>query len=216
MVDSYRHKGLRKRLVEGIRAKGIKDERVLTAIGKLPRHYFLEKAFVEVAYEDRAFPIGHEQTISQPFTVAYQTELLEIEPRQMVLEIGTGSGYQAAILALMGARVFTIERQKALHTYSNKMFELLGLPQIRTYFRDGNNGLPEFAPFDKIIVTAAAPEIPEKLSKQLKVGGVLIVPVGGQDGQVMYKITRLSETKFDCQKLRRFKFVPFLPGTVDR
>ncbi len=215
MQDGYRHKGLRKQLVSGIREKGITDEGVLKAIGKLPRHLFLDRAFEEIAYEDRAFPIASDQTISQPYTVAYQTELLEIKRRDMVMEVGTGSGYQASILAIMGARVFTIERHKALHDFSNKMFEKLGLTQIRSYHRDGYKGLAEFAPFDKIIVTAAAPNIPNNLTKQLKIGGVMIVPVGPSEVQYMYKITRLSADKYDYKKLHRFRFVPFLKGTVD-
>src|ERR1044071_7239815 len=164
--DTYRHKGLRKKLVDGIRKKGITDERVLSAINKIPRHFFLDSAFDEVAYEDRAFPIGEGQTISQPYTVAYQTQLLEVKSFNKVLEIGTGSAYQAVVLAEMGAQVYTIERQKKLFE-SNKTFDYLKkFPNIKFFYGDGFEGLPTFAPFDKIIITAAAPEIPEKLIQQ--------------------------------------------------
>ncbi len=211
MEDNYRHKGMRRQLVEELRSKGIQDEAVLSAINQLPRHFFLEKAFVEWAYQDKAFPIGKEQTISQPYTVAYQTALLKIKKRESVLEIGTGSGYQAAILALLGARVYTLERQELLYSRSTQLLKALGLGGVRTYLRDGYKGLPELAPYDKILVTAGAPEIPQNLCKQLKIGGVLVVPVG-EKVQRMYKITRLSDTDFEHQQLDNFKFVPFLKG----
>ena len=172
MTDSYRHKGLRKRLVDQLRQKGIRDEAVLTAIGAVPRHFFLDKAFEEHAYEDKPFPIGNQQTISQPYTVAYQSALLEVKKRDRILEIGTGSGYQAAILGAMGARVFTVERQEALFLKSRELLEQLGFANIRCFFRDGSKGLPEFAPYDKIIVTAGAPVVPQPLKEQLAVGGV--------------------------------------------
>lgn len=211
--DTYRHKGLRKKLVETIRAKGIKDEKVLSAINSLPRHFFMEKAFEEWAYVDKAFPIGSDQTISQPYTVAFQTELLEIKKRDKVLEIGTGSGYQAAILALLGARVYTIERQEDLFHKTNDLLGMLEVGNIRTYFRDGYKGLPEFAPFDKMIVTAGATEIPEALKNQLKNGGVLVIPVGDNNTQKMYRITRISEMEFKKEEFANFRFVPFLKGT---
>lgn len=211
--DTYRHKGLRKKLVETIRLKGIRDEKVLKAINALPRHFFLEKAFEEWAYADQAFPIGNEQTISQPYTVAFQTELLEIKKRDKILEVGTGSGYQAAILALLGARVHTIERQEALFHKTNALLEKLEVGNIRTYFRDGYKGLPEFAPFDKMIVTAGATNIPDALKEQLKIGGVLVIPVGDDQSQKMYRITKISAKEFKKEEFANFRFVPFLKGT---
>lgn len=211
MTDSYRHKGLRKRLVDQLRQKGIRDEAVLTAIGAVPRHFFLDKAFEEHAYEDKPFPIGNQQTISQPYTVAYQSALLEVKKRDRILEIGTGSGYQAAILGAMGARVFTVERQEALFLKSRELLEQLGFANIRCFFRDGSKGLPEFAPYDKIIVTAGAPVVPQPLKEQLAVGGILVIPVG-EDVQYMYRITRVSETEFREEMLDAFRFVPFLEG----
>ncbi len=215
MQDSYRHKGLRRRLIESIKAKGIKDSTVLEAMNKLPRHFFLDKAFEELAYEDKAFPIAANQTISQPFTVAFQSEQLRIKPKMSVMEIGTGSGYQASVLALMGARVYTIERQEDLYHFANNMFKKLNLPQIRTYFRDGYKGLPEFAPFDRIIVTAGAADLPKELIHQLKIGGLMIVPVG-EGVQTMTLIKRTSEKEFARKELQEFRFVPFLKGTVGR
>lgn len=211
--DTYRHKGLRKKLVETIRAKGIRDEKVLTAINSLPRHFFMEKGFEEWAYVDKAFPIGSDQTISQPYTVAFQSELLQIKKRDKVLEVGTGSGYQAAILALLGARVHTIERQEALFHKTNELLGKLEVGNIRTYFRDGYKGIPEFAPFDKMIVTAGATNIPTALKNQLKIGGVLVIPVGDDQTQKMYRITRISEKEFEKEEFENFRFVPFLKGT---
>ncbi|MBL7803020.1 MAG: protein-L-isoaspartate(D-aspartate) O-methyltransferase [Saprospiraceae bacterium] len=211
MTDSYRHKGLRKKLVDQLRQRGIRDEAVLTAIGAVPRHFFLDKAFEEHAYEDKPFPIGNQQTISQPYTVAYQSALLEVKKRDRILEIGTGSGYQAAILGAMGARVFTVERQEALHLKSKELLEQLGFTNIRCFFRDGTKGLAEFAPYDKIIVTAGAPVVPQPLKEQLAVGGILVIPVG-EDVQYMYRITRVSETEFREEMLDAFRFVPFLEG----
>ena len=210
--DTYRHKGLRKKLIETIEGKGIKDERVLQAMNAIPRHFFLEKAFEEWAYQDKAFPIGNEQTISQPFTVAYQTSLLEIKKREKVLEIGTGSGYQAAVLAVLGARVHTIERQENLYRTTNEFFEAINFGNIRTYFKDGYKGLPEFAPFDKIIVTAGASEIPQKLKDQLKIGGMMVIPVGDESGQKMIRLTKVSEEEFLKEEYENFRFVPFLSG----
>ncbi|HNL39819.1 MAG TPA: protein-L-isoaspartate(D-aspartate) O-methyltransferase, partial [Saprospiraceae bacterium] len=176
-----------------------------------PRHFFLDKAFEEHAYEDKPFPIGNQQTISQPYTVAYQSALLEVKKRDRILEIGTGSGYQAAILGAMGARVFTVERQEALFLKSRELLEQLGFANIRCFFRDGSKGLPEFAPYDKIIVTAGAPVVPQPLKEQLAVGGILVIPVG-EDVQYMYRITRVSETEFREEMLDAFRFVPFLEG----
>jgi len=212
-LDTYRHKGMRRKLLETLIKKGIKDEAVLAAIGSIPRHCFLDGAFEEQAYEDRAFPIGAEQTISQPYTVAYQTMLLEINKRDTVLEIGTGSGYQACVLAEMGARVFTVERQEELHESAKRMFELLGYPRIRAYLRDGYKGLREFAPFDRILVTAAAPYIPDALLEQLKPGGILVIPVG--DGnQTMTRVRCIAEKDFVYEELDAFRFVPFLKGVI--
>ncbi len=212
MKDTYRHKGLRKKLIDTIRKKGIYDEDVLAAMESVPRHFFLDKAFVEWAYQDKPFPIGNDQTISQPYTVAYQTSLLEVKKRDKIMEIGTGSGYQAAILAALGARVYTIERQEALYNEAKYLLSKLGFGNIRFYFKDGYKGLPEFAPFDKILVTAGASSIPEELKKQLKIGGIMVVPVGDSDVQRMYKITRIAENEYLEEKLDNFRFVPFLKG----
>lgn len=211
MEDNYRHKGMRKRLVEKLRRRGIEDEQVLEAMEKVPRHYFLDRAFEEHAYEDKAFPIGSEQTISQPYTVAYQTSLLDVQKREKVLEIGTGSGYQAAILAMLGARVYTVERQEALYQRAKALLRELQFGNVRCFFRDGSKGLPEYAPFDKILVTAGAEETPEMLLKQLKIGGFIVVPIG-KTMQNMYRITRISETDFKEETFDRFRFVPFLKG----
>lgn len=213
MKDTYRHKGLRKKLVDELREKGIQEEKVLAVIGALPRHFFLDKAFEEWAYKDSAFPIGNEQTISQPYTVAYQTILLNVQKREKVLEIGTGSGYQAAILAMLGARVYTVERQELLYKRAKALLEKLKLGNIRCYFRDGTKGLPEHAPFHKIIVTAAAAEVPEALLEQLIIGGEMVIPVGSAAVQKMCKITRLSEKEYETQEFHQFRFVPFLEGT---
>ena len=210
--DTYRHKGLRKKLVDIVKSKGVTDEKVLEAILKIPRHFFLDSAFDEVAYEDRAFPIAEKQTISQPYTVAYQTQLLELKPFMKVLEIGTGSGYQASVLAELGVQLFTIERQKKLYE-ANKKFEYLKkYPNIKMFYGDGYEGLPTYAPFDRVLITAAAPEIPRKLVEQLKIGGKMVIPVGSGDVQTMKRITkegggRVSEEVFD-----RFSFVPMLGG----
>jgi protein-L-isoaspartate(D-aspartate) O-methyltransferase len=213
VTDTYRHKGLRKRMVDALRRRGISDEAVLAAMNAVPRHYFLDKAFEEHAYEDKPFPIGNEQTISQPFTVAYQTALLEVKSRERVLEIGTGSGYQAAILAALGAKVYTVERQEALYFNAKNLLSEMGFTSVKGYFRDGTKGLPEYAPYDKILVTAGAPVVPDALKQQLVVGGVLVIPVG-EEVQYMYKITRLSETEFKEEMLDAFRFVPFLEGVA--
>lgn len=210
MQDSYRHRGMRKKLIDTLRQKGIKDEAVLAAMNQLPRHFFLDNAFSKWAYTDKAFPIGNEQTISQPYTVAFQTQLLDVHPREKILEIGTGSGYQAAILAILGARVFTIERQEALYLKAKTLLEKLAVGNIRFFFKDGFKGLPEFAPFDKIIVTAGAEAPPKKLLQQLKVGGKMVIPVG-KESQKMLVITR-TQTDFDVMEYGSFRFVPFLPG----
>ncbi len=210
MVDTYRHKGLRKKLAEVLAKKGIKDSKVLTAIETIPRHLFIpDNALHKYAYEDKPFPIGAGQTISQPYTVAFQTELLELKPRQKVLEIGTGSGYQTAVLLEMGVKVFSIERQKALYERTKELLPKLNY-NTKTFYGDGYKGLPTFAPFDKIIVTAGAPYIPEDLLAQLKIGGTLVIPVDEGESQRMKKIKKLSATNFETEDLTLFKFVPLL------
>lgn len=210
--DNYRHKGLRKKLVDEIKRKGITDERVLEAIQAVPRHFFLDSAFTQIAYDDKAFPIGEGQTISQPYTVAYQTQLLQCKPFDKVLEIGTGSGYQAAVLGAMGVWVFSIERQKKLFE-SNKDFAYLkSFRNIKLFYGDGFEGLPTYAPFDKVIITAAAPHVPEKLLQQLKVGGIMVIPVNEDDVQRMMRITKTGEDSYEEEKFDRFSFVPMLEG----
>jgi len=210
--DTYRHKGLRKQLVDGLRQKGINDERVLTAINNIPRHFFLDSAFDKVAYEDRAFPIAESQTISQPYTVAYQTQLLEVKQYDKVLEVGTGSGYQAIVLAEMGAKVYTIERQKKLFDEHRK-FVLRGrYPNIKYFYGDGYEGLPTFAPFDKVIVTAAAPYIPPRLVEQLKPGGKMVIPVGEGAIQKMIRLTRNADGTVTEDTFDKFSFVPMVVG----
>jgi len=209
--DTYRHKGLRRKLVETLREKGIRDEAVLKAMLQLPRHFFMDKAFEELAYEDKAFPIGSDQTISQPLTVAIQTCLLEVKAREKVLEIGTGSGYQAALLGLLGARVYTLERHRPLHLKSKRLLDSLKLGNVRCFHRDGFKGLPEFSPFDKIIVTAGATKVPKELCQQLKVGGKMVIPVG-KKVQEMLVLTRTGEDTFEQVEKGSFRFVPFLKG----
>ncbi|NQU85296.1 MAG: protein-L-isoaspartate(D-aspartate) O-methyltransferase [Mariniphaga sp.] len=214
MNDTLRHKGLRKRLVDGLKIKGIKDQGVLEAINNIPRHLFMESSFVHFAYKDQAFPIGAGQTISQPYTVAFQTQLLEIQKFDKVLEIGTGSGYQASVLLEMGAIVYTIERQKELYL---KVREFL--PQIgynpKFFFGDGYKGLPTYGPFDKILITAGATSVPEDLKSQLKIGGRMVIPVGKHDRQSMCLIKRLGENEFVMGKHGSFVFVPLLKGTAN-
>src|SRR6186713_3050584 len=210
--DTYRHKGLRKKLVEVVKGKGITDEKVLAAIENIPRHFFLDSAFDEVAYEDRAFPITAGQTISQPYTVAYQSQLLEIKPFTKVLEIGTGSAYQASVLAEMGAQVFTIERQKKLFEDNKKFSYIKKYPNIKFFYGDGYEGLPTYAPFDRILITAAAPEIPQKLITQLKRGGMMVIPVGSGDLQTMKRITKLEDGSIKEDAFALFSFVPMVEG----
>ena len=210
--DTYRYKGLRKKLVEGVRDKGITDERVLKALEDLPRHFFMDSAFDEKAYEDKAFPIGEGQTISQPYTVAYQTQLLQVKPFEKVLEIGTGSAYQAAVLAAMGAQVYTIERQKKLFDLNRQFTFLRKYPNIKLFYGDGYEGLPTYAPFDKVLITAAAPVIPPKLIDQLKPGGMMVVPVGEGEIQRMMRITKLPNGVIKEEVFDNFSFVPMLEG----
>ena len=193
MVDNYRHKGMRKKLVSEIRSKGIADERILMAIDNIPRHLFLDSSFLEFAYEDKPFPIGSGQTISQPYTVAFQTELLDIKKGQKILEIGTGSGYQACVLAELGAKVYSIERQRKLYHKTKEFLPKLGYRQIKLFYGDGYKGVPAFEPYDGILITAAAPQIPEKLIDQLKVGGVIVIPLGEGDVQTMMRITKNND-----------------------
>ena len=214
MEDNYRHKGLRRNLIENLREKGIKDENILSAMLAIPRHFFLDKAFEEWAYADKAFPIGNEQTISQPYTVAYQTALLDVKKGDKILEIGTGSGYQAAVLSLLEAKVFSVERQEILFRKATKLLKDLQLKNIKTFLSDGNEGLPIHAPFDKILFTAGAEKIPQTLLSQLKINGTMVIPIGDDKSQTMYKITKLSETDFEKQRFDEFKFVPFLKGLV--
>lgn len=211
-IDDYKQKGLRRQLVESIKQKGITDENVLAAINNIPRHYFLDTAFESIAYEDRAFPIGEGQTISQPYTVAYQTQLLEVKPFEKVLEIGTGSAYQACVLGELKVNLYTIERQKKLFDEVKKFAFKSRYPTLRFFYGDGYEGLPTYAPFDKILVTAAAPSIPQKLLSQLKIGGKMVIPVGSGDVQRMKRITRVSETEFSEEVFDNFSFVPMLSG----
>ena len=210
--DTYRHKGLRKQLIETIRQKGITDESVLTAMINIPRHFFLETALDQIAYEDRAFPIGEGQTISQPYTVAFQTQLLQIKPMEKVLEIGTGSIYQSSVLAEMLANVFTIERQKKLFENNKTFIFKSKYPNIKFFYGDGFEGLPTYAPFDKIIITAAAPIVPPKLITQLKVGGLMIIPLDSGDTQRMMRITKNADGSYDEEIFHNFSFVPMLQG----
>jgi protein-L-isoaspartate(D-aspartate) O-methyltransferase len=208
MKDTPKHQGRRAQLVAEIREKGITDERVLRALQQVPRHLFLDSSFEDYAYQDKPFPIAANQTISQPYTVAFQTEMLDLQPGEKVLEVGTGSGYQAAVLLEMGVKVFTIERQHELFVLTRKLLGRLGY-RPRMSFGDGYQGLPSFAPFNKIIVTAGAPYIPEALLEQLAVGGRMIIPVGDGE-QDMMLLTRVSQTEFKKKNLGKFKFVPLI------
>ena len=213
--DTYRHKGLRRKLVETVRSKGITDEKVLTALENIPRHFFLDSAFDEVAYEDKAFPIEAHQTISQPYTVAYQSQLLEIKPHEKVLEIGTGSCYQAAVLAELGAKVFTIERQKKLFEINKSFAWIKKYHNIKFFYGDGYEGLPTYAPFDKVIITAAAPEVPQKLIDQMKIGAMMVIPFGSGDVQVMKRLIKLADGTVKEEVYDNFSFVPMLQGKKD-
>lgn len=210
--DNYRHKGLRKKLVQIIHSKGITDDRVLDAVLAVPRHFFLDSAFDEAAYADRAFPIGEGQTISQPYTVAYQSQLLEVKPFMKVLEIGTGSAYQAVILAEMGVQVYTIERQKKLFDANKEFSFLKKYPTIKFFYGDGYEGLPTYAPFDRILITAAAPEVPPKLIEQLKSGGMMVLPLGSGNIQQMRRITKLENGSLKEEVFDNFSFVPMIGG----
>jgi protein-L-isoaspartate(D-aspartate) O-methyltransferase len=209
MEDNYRHKGMRKSLVRIIKEKGITDTNVIDAIGKIPRHFFFDNALVEHAYQDKAFPIGEGQTISQPYTVAFQSEKLAIKSGEKVLEVGTGSGYQACVLMELGAHVYTIEFNKPLYERTKVFLPKMGYSP-KFFFGDGSKGLPSQAPFDKIIVTAGAPTVPSELIKQLNIGGILIIPVGDQKKQKMVKITKETDKKIKKEAFDYFSFVPLL------
>ncbi len=213
-MDSFHHRGQRRQLIESLRQQGRYAENVLQVMANIPRHAFLSSSFHEWAYQDEPFPIDCEQTISQPSTVAWQSTELELLPRQHVLEIGTGSGYQAAVLSLLGGRVFTVERHKPLYQKAKLTFKKLKLDRrIRSYLRDGSKGLPEMAPFDRILATAGATAVPPALREQLKVGGIMVIPVGPEGKeQTLLKIRRISETEWTEESLGGCQFVPFLEG----
>ena len=212
--DTYRHKGLRKKLLDILREKGITDEKVLTAMNNIPRHYFMDSALDNIAYEDRAFPISDGQTISQPYTVAYQTQLLQIKQNEKILEIGTGSIYQATVLAELGAKVFTIERQKNLFDKTKQYIFKNKYSNLKFFYGDGFEGLPTYGPFDKIIITAAAPFIPPKLMQQLKTGGHMVIPVDVGANQRMLRLTKNENGTWSEEIFENFSFVPMLAGKV--
>ncbi len=209
MKDTAKHQGLRNQLVKQLEEKGITDKAVLEAIAKVPRHLFFNSSFVDFAYQDKAFPIAAGQTISQPYTVAFQTQLLEVKKGDKILEIGTGSGYQTAVLCTMGAVVYTVERQNELFKQTQILLPKLGIRPKHISFGDGYKGLPNYAPFDSIIVTAGAPTIPQALMAQLKIGGKLVIPVGDKV-QIMTLLIRKNETQFEKHKFGNFMFVPLL------
>lgn len=214
MQDTFVHKGKRKILIDYLRNKvGIYDENVLKAINEIPRHLFIESIFEDYAYEDRAFPIAARQTISHPSTVAEQTELLQVHPKDKILEIGTGCGYQTAVLVAMNAWVYTIERQKDLFDFSQKKLKSLDFKPKFQSFGDGFLGLPTFAPFDKIIVTCGAEQLPTELLRQLKVGGKMVIPLGKTEAQILYRFTKISEKDFEKEEFGEYKFVPMLNNT---
>ena len=213
MQDSFLHKGKRKQLIAYLQRAGISDEKVLTAMNEVPRHLFIARIFEDFAYEDRAFPIAAQQTISHPSTVAEQTELLALKEGEKVLEIGTGCGYQTAVLVAMKTLVFTVERQKDLFDFSRKKLAELHLKPRFQSFGDGFAGLPTFAPFDKILVTCGAEELPVELLKQLRIGGKMVIPLGAQDQQVLYRFTKISATEIEKEAFGIYKFVPMLNNT---
>jgi protein-L-isoaspartate(D-aspartate) O-methyltransferase len=213
LKDTFKHKGKRKILIAELVEMGIKDQAILDAFNEVPRHFFLDLAFDEQAYTNMAFQIGSGQTISHPFTVAFQTQLLDLKKAEKVLEIGTGSGFQTCILCKLGVRVYTIERHHDLHDKARRMLTFLNL-NARMNFGDGYKGMPSHAPFDKILVTCGAPEIPEELLKQLKIGGLMVIPVGEGKEQKMLRIKKIAEDDVDIEEFGTFKFVPMLERTV--
>lgn len=214
MTENYKHKGLRQKLRDLLESKGISDPRVLNAINSVPRHRFMDSSFVRFSYSDQAFPISCGQTISQPYTVAFQTELLEVKPLEKVLEVGTGSGYQAAVLIEMGAKVFTIERHRELFLKARSLLSELGY-NAEFFYGDGYKGVPSYAPYDKILITAAAPEIPGDLLDQLKIGGKMVIPFGGNAGQRMLRIVRTGESDYERTEHGSFVFVPLVKGKAN-
>ncbi|RLD20510.1 MAG: protein-L-isoaspartate O-methyltransferase [Bacteroidetes bacterium] len=212
MQDKYRHKGLRRKLIASLRKEGIRDEKVLEAMERIPRHLFLDKAFEEWAYRDIPFPIGNEQTISQPFTVAFQTQLLQVKSKDRILEIGTGSGYQACVLYELGAKVYSVERVEPLFERTHKFLQKIGYNGIRTFLTDGSDGLARYGPYDGILVTAGSTDVPQALLDQLAVGGRLVIPVGGDNVQKMLRFTREANGQFLREEFGDFRFVPFLKG----
>lgn len=215
MQDTHRHRGLRQKLINELRTKGFRDENILSAFMDIPRHYFLDKAFSDWAYKDVAFPIDADQTISQPYTVAVQTMLLEVKKGDKILEIGTGSGFQACVLSFLGAKVYTIERQKKLFDKTSGFLHDIGFGLIRTLYGDGYLGAPRFAPFDKILLTAAASEIPQKLIDQLKPGGIMVIPLGSGEVQQMKRIIKNNDGSLKEENFGNYRFVPFLKGTQE-
>ncbi|WP_295842925.1 protein-L-isoaspartate(D-aspartate) O-methyltransferase [uncultured Apibacter sp.] len=211
--DTLKHKGKRNKLINLLKQKGITDEVVLNALNKIPRHLFIDSIFEDLAYEDRAFPILSNQTISHPYTVAFQTQLLHIQKGEKVLEIGTGSGYQTAVLVALGAQVYTIERQKELFDFSKKILRKINFLPKHQIFGDGYLGLPSFAPFDKIIITAGVPTMPKKLLEQLTIGGVMVIPIGEKE-QKMYTVLKLDENTFETMEFGDYQFVPMLENRV--
>ena len=209
MEDSIKYQGLRRHLVELLKSKGIDSKSVLKAVGNVPRQYFMDQSLINFSYEDQAYPISSNQTISQPFTVAFQTQLLEIETENKILEIGTGSGYQTAILLELSSQIYTIERQQKLFKKTQRLFKSLGLRPKKVIFGDGILGLPDDAPFDRILVTAGASQVPKNLLDQLKIGGKLVIPVGLKE-QEMLRFTRISEKEFNKESFGKFRFVPLL------
>ncbi len=209
MQDGYKHKGLRKKLIQELREKGIQDEKILAAFDAVPRHFFLDLAFTEQAYTNMAFQIGAGQTISHPYTVAFQTDLLQVKKGDKILEIGTGSGFQTSILCALGAKVFSIERQKELFLKAKSIIHHFNF-NPKLVFGDGYKGLPNFAPFDKVIITCGAPEIPEALLNQMKIGGVMVIPIGEGEKQLMKRITKVAEHEFNTEEFGVFSFVPML------
>lgn len=214
LKDTYKHQGKRNLLIAELEKMGIKDQKILHAFNTVPRHFFMDLALDHLAYTNGAFHIGSGQTISHPYTVAFQTEILELSPKQKVLEIGTGSGFQTCILCELGAKVYSIERHQELHLKANQIIHHLKYdPRLK--YGDGYLGWPSYAPFDRILVTCGAPEIPLELKKQLAIGGIMVIPVGEGEAQKMLKIKRLNEAEFEIQELGTFKFVPMLDRRVD-